>query len=30
MRKLRKHHLGDRFEDLLNNEMSVFEGKVGI
>jgi len=22
--------LGDRFENLLNEEMSVFEGKVGI
>jgi len=30
MRKLRKHNLGDRFEDLLNEEMSIFEGKVGI
>ena len=30
MRKMRKHKLGDRFEDLLNEEMSIFEGKVGI
>lgn len=30
IRKNRKHGLGDRFEDLLNEEMSIFEGKVGI
>lgn len=29
-RKNRKHGLGDRFEDLLNEEMSIFEGQVGI
>jgi len=28
--KKRKHQLGDRFENLLNEEMSIFEGKVGI
>ena len=26
LRKNRKHGLGDRFEDLLNEEMSIFEG----
>ena len=30
IRRHRKHQLGDRFENLLNEEMSIFEGKVGI
>ena len=30
IRKYRKHELGDRFENLLNEEMSIFEGRVGI
>jgi hypothetical protein len=26
VRKNRKHNLGDRFENLLNEELSIFEG----
>ena len=26
----KNHDLGDRFEDLLNEEIALFEGKIGI